>query len=200
MLFRPIPYNILRLRRLLMFQISRSDPAYYFTAVAHHRLPIFRTDQVKQVICDAYAEARETHGVLILAYVIMPDHVHVLAHSERKMADVLRLLNGVSARRVIQYLNESNFESSLAKLRGETRERNHKHSVWHHHSDSLEIFGEDTFRQKMEYIHMNPVRAGLVSAAVDYRFSSARQWVGRSMGDEPLTTNDSEIAWRSGAA
>ena len=74
------------------------------------------------------------------------------------MKEVLRLLNGVAARRVIQYLKESGFESSLFKLRGEVRERNHKHSVWHHHSDSLEIVGEETFRQKVEYIHQNPVR------------------------------------------
>lgn len=72
-----------------MFQISRKTPAYYFTAVTHHRLPIFRTDKLKQVLCDAYAEARNRHGVLIRAYVIMPDHVHVLVYSESEMKDVL---------------------------------------------------------------------------------------------------------------
>src|SRR4051812_17092321 len=84
-LFRVVSYNVRRLCRLLMFQISRATPAYYFTAVAHHRLPIFQSDRVKQVVCDAYAEARENHGLLILAYVIMPDHVHTLVRSEREM-------------------------------------------------------------------------------------------------------------------
>ena len=179
-----------------MFHISRRTPAYYFTAVAHHRLPIFRSDKIKQVVCDAYAEARNTHGILILAYVIMPDHVHTLVYSDREMKEVLKLLNGISARRIIQYLKENNFESSLFKLRGETRERNHKHSVWQHHPDSLEIFGEDTFRQKVEYIHMNPVRAGLVSDPLAYRFSSRRQWTGGRVGDEPLLTDHLEIKWR----
>ena len=73
------------------------------------------------------------------------------------MSDTLRLLNGVAARRIIQYLSDNGFKSSLFKLRGETRERNHKHSVWQHLPDSLEIFGEDTFRQKVEFINMNPV-------------------------------------------
>ena len=179
-----------------MFQISRTTPAYYFTSVAHHRLPIFRTDKLKQVVCDAYSEVRKNHGILILAYVIMLDHVHALVYSDREMSDVLRLLNGVAARRVIQYLKENGFESSLFKLRGEIRGRNHKHSVWHHHSDSLDIFGEDTFRQKVEYIHNNPVRAGLVSDALDYRYSSARQWAGCQTEDEPLLTNHLEINWR----
>jgi putative transposase len=178
-----------------MFRISRTTPAFYFTAVAHHRLAIFRTDKLKQVPCDAYDGVRRKHGVRILAFVIMPDHVHLLVYAAKEMDEVLRLLNGVSARRIIQYLTANDYESSLFKLRGELRERNHKHSVWHHHTDSLEIIGEDTFRQKVDYIHMNPVRAGLVEDPLAYRFSSARLWVGCPQ-DEPLMTDHLEIDWR----
>lgn len=180
----------------LMFRISRTTPAYYFTSVAHHRLPIFQTDKLKQILCDAISEVRSKHGILILAYVIMADHIHLLVYSEKEMRDALRLLNGVAARRIVDYLKENGFESSLFKLRGETRERNHKHSVWQHHPDSLEIFGEDTFRQKVEYIHQNPVRAGLVNDSLEYRFSSARLWADRADQDEPLLTDHLEIDWR----
>jgi putative transposase len=161
-----------------MFKISRSTPAVYFTAVTHHRLPIFRTDPLKEIICGAYAEARMNHGIMILAYVIMTDHVHLLVRADKKLSDILRLMNGIAARRVIQYLTENGYHTSLAKLRGSVRERNHRHSVWHHHTDSLEIFGEESFRQKLEYIHRNPVRAGYVKRSNEYRFSSARQWSG----------------------
>ncbi len=178
-----------------MFRISRTTRAYYFTSVTHHRLPIFRTDKVKQILCSAFNEVREKHAILFLAYVIMPDHVHLLLHSDKEMADALRLINGVAARRVIQYLKENGFDQSLFKLRGEIRERNHKHSVWQHHPDSLEIFGEDTFRQKAEYIHQNPVRAGLTEDPLSYRFSSARQWAGRPEA-EPLLTDHQQINWR----
>lgn len=179
-----------------MFQISRTTPAYYFTTVAHHRLPIFRTDKVKQILCDAFAEVRLKHGILILAYVIMPDHIHLLVYSDKDMSEALRLLNGVSARRIIQYLKDNGFEQSLFKLRGETRERNHKHSVWQHHPDSLDIFGEETFRQKADYIHMNPVRAGLAANPLEYQFSSSRLWADRANKVEPLLTDHLEINWR----
>ncbi len=179
-----------------MFQISRKTPAYYFTSVAHHRLPIFRTDKLKQVLCEAFNEARTNHKILIFAYVIMLDHVHMLVASEKSMSDTLRLINGISARRIIQFLKENNYQSSLVKLRGETRERSHKHSVWQHHSDSLDIFGEETFRQKVEYIHQNPVRAEMVGNPFEYKFSSARQWAGQATLDEPLLTDHLEIDWR----
>ena len=179
-----------------MFLISRKTPAYYFTSVAHHRLTIFRTDKLKQILSEAFNEARTNHKILIFAYVIMLDHVHMLAASEKSMSETLRLVNGISAHRIIQYLKVNNFQSSLLKLRGETRERNHKHSVWQHHTDSLEIFGENTFRQKVEYIHQNPVGGGLAENALDYRFSSARQWAGQAILDEPLLTDHREIDWR----
>ncbi len=83
-----------------MFQISRTTAAYYFTSVAHRRLPIFRTDKLKQAVCDAYSETRKNHGILILAYVILPDHAHTLAYFNDELKAALRLLNGVSARRV----------------------------------------------------------------------------------------------------
>ena len=120
----------------------------------------------------------------------------MLVYSDKELSEVLRLLNGIAARRVIQYLKENGFESSLFRLRGEVRERNHKHSVWEHHTDSLDIFGEDTFRQKVEYIHQNPVRAGLVERAEDYRFSSARLWRGNGSDDEPFVTDHLQIEWR----
>jgi len=180
---------------LSMFKISRTTPAYYFTSVTHHRLPIFRTDELKQVLCDAYNEVRSKHGIFLLAYVIMHDHVHLLVYSQKGMSDALRLLNGVAARRIIQYLTYNGHEKSLFKLRGETRERNHKHSVWQHHPDSLDIFGEDTFRQKVDYIHLNPVRAGLTADPLDYKYSSARSWAGISV-DKPILTDHLEIDWR----
>lgn len=126
----------------------------------------------------------------------MPDHVHLLVYSEKTMTEVLRLLNGVAARRIIQYLKENGFERSLFKLRGETRAKNHKHSVWQHHPDSLDIFGEDTFRQKVEYTHINPVQVGLVDDPLAYRFSSARLWAGTADENEPLVTDHREIDWR----
>lgn len=162
-------------------------------------MPIFRTDELKQIVCGAYAEARSNHGILILAYVVMPDHIHILVYSKKKLEETLRLLNGISARRVIQYLKQNDFKSSLLKLRLQVRARNHKHSVWQHHPDSLEIFGENTFWQKVDYIHMNPVRAGLVADPLEYRFSSARQWANCASKDEPLITDHNEIRWRPAA-
>ncbi len=181
-----------------MFQVSRDNPAYYLTSVAHNRLPIFQKDTLKQVICDAFNEARKSAGIMIFAYVIMLEHTHVLTDNAREMKDVLRYLNGISAKRLINYLKENGYESSLAKLRIQERENRHKYSVYEHHPNALRITG-DALMQKVNYIHLNPVRAGLVEHPDDYLFSSARQWHGRALENEPLLTDHTKIKWRSAA-
>ncbi len=69
----------------------------------------------------------------MLAYVIMPDHLHVVTDSAKKSGVILRFINGIISRRVIDYLKENNYESSLAKLRREDQISSHKYSLWQHH-------------------------------------------------------------------
>jgi len=67
-------------------------------------------------MCDALDEARTSATLLLFAYVIMPDHLHALIGSSRKPSEVLRYVNGIASRRVIDFLEEAAYESSLAKL------------------------------------------------------------------------------------
>ncbi len=69
----------------VMIQITRSKPCYYLTSVAHDRLPVFRLDLIKQIVCDAWCEARKSGEILIFAYVIMPDHSHVVTDGHREI-------------------------------------------------------------------------------------------------------------------
>ncbi len=182
-----------------MFKISRDNPAYYLTSVTHKRLPIFQKDEIKQIVCSAFDEARRSGGISIFAYVVMPDHTHVLSDNAREISDLLRYLNGISAKRIIDFLKEHGHLSSLEKLRIHERENRHKHSVYQHHPNALRITGEDAFMQKVNYIHFNPVRAGLVEHPDDYLYSSARIWHRRTLPDEPLLVDLDQIEWRTAA-
>src|SRR5437763_7014858 len=57
--------------------ISKDDPCLFITAVARDRLPVFRTEAIKSITCEAIDEARTSCGFLSFAYVIMPAHFHL---------------------------------------------------------------------------------------------------------------------------
>jgi putative transposase len=180
-----------------MHVISRDDPALYLTCVAKDRLKVFRTDTIKSITCKALDESRTSGGFAIYAYVIMRDHIHALTDSPIKPSKILQYINGIISHRVIDYLKGHGHNSSLRKLQRESGVRGHKYSLWEHHSNVLPVFSEDVFMQKMNYIHQNPVRAGLVERAEVYRWSSVRVWKRCPLEDEPLIVDIDRIKWRS---
>jgi REP element-mobilizing transposase RayT len=182
----------------MMNYISPDSPAYYLTSVAKNRLPVFRRDSIKAVACAALNEARTSGKFLILAYVIMPDHLHVITDGEKKAAVVLRFINGIISRRVIDYLKSEGHQNSLEKLRRKSSSGNHEYSLWDHHPNVRLLTSERMFMQRVHYTHQNPVRLGLVEGAEDYLYSSARIWNRNPRDDEPLMVDIGEIKWRRG--
>jgi putative transposase len=180
--------------------ISKDTPCLYLTVVAKDRLPVFRTEVIKVVTCNALAEARKSCGFQLYAYVIMPDHLHAITDNVQKPSKVLRYINGIISRRVIDHLKEHGHNTSLQKLRHETKERGYQYSLWEHHNNAFLVTSESMFMEKVNYIHQNPVRAGLVERAEDYRWSSVRWWKGCPLEDEPLTVDIEQIVWRRGVA
>ncbi|MBA3572614.1 MAG: transposase [Pyrinomonadaceae bacterium] len=139
--------------------MSKDSPVLYLTSVTNSRLPVFRTSRPKELLCEALDEARTSASFLVFAYVIMTDHLHALIGSKRKPSEVARYINGISSRRVINYLREAGYESSLQKLRHATGVRAHKYSLWDHHPNLKLVTTENGLMEKANYIHQNPVRS-----------------------------------------
>jgi putative transposase len=176
--------------------ISRDTPCLSITSVAHDRLPVFGKEALKNLACGALDEARHSAGFAIFAYVLMPDHLHIITDGTRKPSDTLRFINGILSRRVIGYLKQNNHTASLEKLRDVRKAREHQYSLWDGHSNVFLITSEAAFMQRANYIHQNPVRAGLVARAEDYRWSSARSWRACPREGEPLTVDLDKLIWR----
>ena len=136
-------------------------------------------------------------GILLFAYVIMWDHMHLLTSRNSTTANVLRVLKGITARRIIDHLKENEHSRSLAKLQHRERDRGYKYSLWQTESNVLPVFSEGMFMEKVNYIHQNPVRAGLSERPEEYRWSSARIWRRRPLENEPLLIDNDLIHWRN---
>ena len=101
---------------------------------------------------------------------------------------------------MLDFLRDNGHELLLQKLRHNDRGRGYRHSLWDHHPNAKLLTTEDLLMQKVNYVHQNPVRAGLVASAEDYRWSSVRIWQRRPLEDEPLVLDLDQIAWRRGTA
>ena len=127
----------------------------------------------------------------------MPDHLHVITDSILRASKTLQFINGITGRRITDYLKEHHYDSSLAKLRHEIRPRRYGYSLWDHHPNARLLLSESTLMERVNYTHQNPVRARLVSHAEEYRWSSVRCWSGKVLENEPLLMDIDRIKWRS---
>ena len=128
----------------------------------------------------------------------MPDHLHVISDGEKKPAVILRFINGLVSRRVIDFLKNEGHSSSLEKLKHGSYRRGHEYSLWDHHPNVRLLTSESMFMQRVHYTHQNPVRLDLVTRAEEYRYSSARIWNKTPLEDEPLMVDIGKIRWRRG--
>ncbi len=180
-----------------MFSVSKDTPAYYLTSVTKDRLPVFRTATIAEITCKAIDEARLSGGFLIFAYVVMPDHLHLVTDNHRTTKETHRFVNGIISRRVIDHLKKNEHFESLAKLKIVEQSKGYKYSLWQHHPNTRLLWSEEMLMQRINYTHLNPVRCGLVDHPDDWKWSSSRIWHKRAKDPEPLDVDMDMIKWRS---
>jgi putative transposase len=149
----------------------KPDTFYYITSVTFNRVPVFRSEKACEVFVDQLAEIREKFPYKLIGYVVMPDHFHLIINLKDDDASKFLLrLRGLSARKVIEWLKENDFSASLAKLKLKfPQKRKHEYAVWQKKPSVNELYSHKFLRQKLWYIHMNPVKAGLCGHPKDWK-------------------------------
>ena len=128
---------------------------YYLTCCVERRRPLFRDARLAEGLISLYVEARDRGDVALHGYVVMPDHYHV----------VLSLRGSASVSNVVRRVH-----SALGRrIRKEFRIRD---QIWQRRFYGHVIRDEKDWRDKLSYVHGNPVRAGLVDNAQDYCWSN----------------------------
>ena len=150
------------------------------TFCCYRRYAFLNRDLTRQWLCQAIDDARANVGFQVWAYVIMPEHVHLLVYpgeTPERMSEFLRAIKEPVARKAIAHL-KSHAPHWLERVtvREGTRVRRR---FWQPGGGyDRNITSMATLRAIIDYIHANPVRRGLVATAEDWEWSSAR-WYAR---------------------
>jgi putative transposase len=139
-------------------------------------------DRTRQWLCEALAEARARFGFQLWAYVIMPEHVHLLVYpgaAPERMSDFLRAVKEPVARKAIAHM-ETNAPTWLERVTVREGPRIRRRFWQPGGGYDRNITSMAALRAIIDYIHANPVRRGLVARAEDWEWSSARWYAGVS--------------------
>jgi REP element-mobilizing transposase RayT len=163
---------------------------YYITTNVYQHLPIFVRPSFVIPLLDSLNFYRYKQAFKLLGYVVMPTHVHFIIwpFGESTVSDIMRDYKEFTAMRVIRQAKVEGIEAWVAAFReagAETGRSDNK--VWQDSYWDENVYTERFLRQKLNYMHRNPVRAGLVEGVADYPYSSYRNY---ELGEEWLVEID----------
>jgi len=144
----------------------------FFTATCKDWLPFLKENDCKEIIIKSLKYLVENNRVRVFGFVIMSNHMHIIWQmmGDHKPADVQRDFMKFTAQHIKYYLKEKN-PALLNQCLVNAKDR--KYQIWKRNPLSIDIYTEEVMLQKLNYIHLNPVRAGLVENQESYYFSSA---------------------------
>ena len=167
------------------YQIYNQHSLYYLTFQVVMWVDIFTRKAYKDIIVDSLKYCQQNKGLEIYAFVIMTNHIHLIVRSKEthRLSDTIRDFKKFTANQLLAQIKEpteSRRDWILKRFEfaAKSHVRNSEYQVWTHENHAIELFSHSVTQQKLDYIHENPIRAGIVNKAEEYIYSSAANYAG----------------------
>jgi putative transposase len=163
------------------YRVIQNQEAYFLTCTIVNWMPLFADPSIVQIVLDSLHYLQKSGRIQVFAFVIMENHLHLIASAEN-LTKELGDFKSYTAGRIVDYLQEKHSDRVLRELKFHKvpHKLDRTYQVWQEGSHPEILQSLDMLRQKMEYLHMNPVRRGYVDDPVDWRYSSARNYAGKA--------------------
>ncbi len=168
------------------FQIKDQELPYFMTFQVVGWLDVFTRSDYRDHIIESFKYCREEKGMLLYAYVIMTNHIHVIMQSKSgSLSDLVRDFKKFTSKKPLEVILENPIESRKEWMKmvfsyhAKYNKRSGGQQFWTRENHSIELATSEMIESRMNYIHENPVRARYVEMPEDYLYSSARNYSGR---------------------
>jgi REP element-mobilizing transposase RayT len=168
------------------YQIVEQDGLHYITFQIVKWVDVFTRKVYRDIVIDSLRFCQENKGLEIYAFVVMSNHIHLLVRSDvGKLSDTIREFKSYTAKQILLAIetepeSRRDWMMNIFEFAAKQHKRNEKYQVWTHENHAELIYSNAFIEQKINYIHDNPVRAGIVENPEDYIYSSANGMAGKT--------------------
>ena len=169
-----------------MPKFNDNSYVHFVTTRTYKSRPYFRDEEFSRILLEELRFYGKKYDFVLMGYVIMPNHVHLLLwwDKEKKpglsVSKIMQGLKGATARRIIDLVQDKGLERMLQSTHrnadSKSRRRNLRYRLWQPGFYDFNIYNEEKLLEKLDYIHGNPVRAGLALSPRDYDWSSYSEY------------------------
>ncbi|MBI1804735.1 MAG: transposase [Ignavibacteria bacterium] len=160
---------------------EKETELYFLTATIVEWTPIFLSHKYFGVIIESLKHCQDKKELRIAGFVIMPNHLHMIAagSTSHPLSETLRDFKHYTAVQIIKTLQEANQTRMLNIFQQAAAmdERSNIHKLWNEGNHPILVEDEYMFREKLNYLHDNPVRKGFVEQPEHWLYSSARNYI-----------------------
>jgi REP element-mobilizing transposase RayT len=166
------------------YRIYDQQGLHFVTLTIVGWVDIFSRPCYRDIIIKSLKYCQEQKGLIISAYVIMSNHVHLVVQTqEQDLSNILRDFKKYTANQILKVIQnepESRREWMLHMFRyfANVNTDNRYYQIWQGDNHPVALWSLPVIWQKIRYIHLNPVRAGIVSEPEHYLYSSASNYIG----------------------
>jgi REP element-mobilizing transposase RayT len=162
------------------FHFGEDPYPHFLTCTIVAWLPVFTRPATVQILLDCWGFLQEQGRLRLFGFVILENHLHLIASSTNLHKEIGDF-KSFTARKIIDHLQARNVRTLLEQLHyyKARHKTDREHQLWQEGSHPKIIENEKVMQQKLDYIHLNPVKRGYVDKPEDWRYSSARNYSGR---------------------
>ncbi len=156
------------------YKILENNLPHFITSTIINWINIFKSSEYFSIILDNFRFYQKKYEMDVIAFVIMPDHFHAICNC-LDLQKAIQYIKSYSAKKILEQLNydsEKDILKMLSSGKSKYKTRSN-YQVWQEGFHPKLIRTSKMLEQKIEYIHYNPVRRGLVEKPEDWEYSSA---------------------------
>ncbi len=162
---------------------TESDKLYYVTLTVVGWIDVFTRKEYVYDIMKNIKYCQANKGLELFAYVIMSNHIHMIAKAKDQPLNILLgSFKSYTAKQLIKQIEQNSRESRkewllhMFKFYGKGNSQNEEVQFWQNGNHSICLWSSEVIKQKISYLHNNPVQQGIVAKPEDYLYSSANEF------------------------
>ena len=167
------------------YKFHNKSGLYFVSFATVNWIDVFTRQVYFNVLSESIDFCRKHKGMELYCYCFMPSHVHFIFRSNKEQPmELLRDFKRYTSRKMIEVIKDNPQESRkewllwMFKRAAEQQNNVEGYQFWQHHNKPIELWSEKVIKQKIDYIHENPVTTGFVVYPEDWRYSSAKNFQG----------------------
>lgn len=168
------------------YKFHNEEGLYFVSFATVYWIDVFTRNDYFEILVENLNYCIVNKGMQVFCWCIMPSHVHLIFNDTNgNPSQLLKDFKKYTSKKLLEEITNNSQESRrewmlwMMKRAAEKASLKSNYQFWQHHNKPIELWSHKVIEQKVNYIHNNPVEAGLVEEPENWKYSSAIDYTGK---------------------